>query len=506
MVEQCCVDGCLSAKEDITYFKLPISRTLRRKWLDAIRSPFKLTDDAVVCSSHFLEDHYMTVRGKRRLKPKVVPCVFHEKINDNKDNEEATDKDKGENIDNKDESRVDKTDSTSNDNSNGAIDKVAKISDAIDNENEDNRVIEDSIDNRKGEDLKENNEDPKSPQNCAQRTQEVEFSPNKDIEDIITNYQIKQTIPLSQIGGGRAPAPLEGDAIDVERDDTSYVEVAVAGKGQERDEDCLMLLEDVQVEVDPSLFEQDEHETKIEQVDLDMESNSDVIDLGERHELPISLLSSSDEDDVIIQEPKIDTIEVSDATDEDDIPLLKLAKKHKKSKKKAKRSQKSKAISKIMSYSKYQCYHCKFITNDTADYEYHVASHSNVLHCCESCSYTTSSKLLLARHRDKHAKEKKNKDKRFKCPLCNYRAKHNMSLVYHMSTHEAKSAFECEKCGFFTNTKELVLEHLQSCGKAFRCNHCTFTTKWKGALKRHLVSMHPDDQVVDGDYVPTGWS
>ncbi|CAG4981793.1 unnamed protein product [Colias eurytheme] len=500
MVEQCCVDGCLTAKEDITYFKLPISRTLRKKWLDAINSSFKLTDDAVVCSRHFLEDNYMIVRGKRRLKPKVVPCVFDDKTN-NSQEKEATDKETSKSIDNKDEPSIDNTEETNNKKTNEVIDKVTKSSDAIDNE--DNRVIDDDKTNE--DDEEESIEPPKSPQNCVKRPQQVEFSPNKDIEDIITNYQIKQTIPLSQINGETNIQTDLREAIDVERDSTTYVEVA-AGKGHEKDEDCLMLLEDVQVEVDPSLFEHEDLDLSIEQVDLDLDSSSDVIDLGEKKELPISLLSSSDEDDVIIQEPKIDTIEVSDATDEDDIPLLKLAKKHKKSKKKSKKNQKSKALSKIMSFCKYECYHCKFTTNDRADYEYHITSHSNVLHCCENCSYTTSSKLLLSRHKDKHAKEKKNKEKKYKCPLCNYRAKHNMSLVYHMSTHEAKSAFECEKCGFFTNAKETVLEHLKICGNTFKCNHCLYSTKWKGALKRHLVSAHQDDKVEDGDYVPPGWS
>jgi hypothetical protein len=39
---------------------------------------------------------------------------------------------------------------------------------------------------------------------------------------------------------------------------------------------------------------------------------------------PISLLTSSDEDGVIIEEPHIDTVEVSDETDEDDVPLTRL--------------------------------------------------------------------------------------------------------------------------------------------------------------------------------------
>ncbi|CAH2267050.1 jg5619 [Pararge aegeria aegeria] len=77
MPEICCVDGCVPAKDDVTYFKFPNSRALRRKWLDAIPSTsIKVTLDTVVCSRHFLAEQYEVVRQKRRLKAKVVPSVF----------------------------------------------------------------------------------------------------------------------------------------------------------------------------------------------------------------------------------------------------------------------------------------------------------------------------------------------------------------------------------------------------------------------------------------------
>ncbi|CAK1554466.1 unnamed protein product [Leptosia nina] len=484
MVDQCCVDGCLSYKEDINYYKLPVSRTLRKRWLEAIKSTMKLTDDAVVCSRHFQDEQYMFVRGKRRLKPKVVPCVFEEKE--------------------KSETEKDETE--------------AKCETAVDNQNEKN--------DGEGKESKGEEENVTVPEPCHSSPKEdknlvpdLEFSPNKDIEDILTNYHIKQIRPLSQITAEREVSvsekdkPSEGDSnkeidqgnVENVALDPKYVEISVGEVGQDQpNEDCLMLLENVQVEIDPALFPELEQDQSIEEIDLDQEDNSsDCIDLGEKKDAPISLLSSSDEDDVIIQEPKIDTIDVSDATDEDDVPLLKLAKRHKKTKKRP--SEKMTAINKIM-LNKFRCEHCTYTAVDAADYKIHANTHTHVLHICDICTYTTSSWALITRHKEKHGnRNSKKMAKKYKCPLCNYSYKHNMSLVYHMSTHGDKSSYGCERCGFFSISQETAAKHREGCtGVKHACKFCSYSTVNRICLKRHMRKQHKDES-YDGDYVPPGW-
>uniref|UniRef100_A0A2H1V5L1 SFRICE_007657 n=1 Tax=Spodoptera frugiperda TaxID=7108 RepID=A0A2H1V5L1_SPOFR len=72
----CCVEGCELTTEETFYFEFPTSRTLRRKWLELIPIPGKLLLGTVVCSRHFSTSDYENVRGKVRLKSKVVPSLL----------------------------------------------------------------------------------------------------------------------------------------------------------------------------------------------------------------------------------------------------------------------------------------------------------------------------------------------------------------------------------------------------------------------------------------------
>ncbi|XP_045489710.1 zinc finger Y-chromosomal protein 1-like [Pieris rapae] len=527
MTEECCVDGCFNVKEQLFYFKLPVSRTLRKKWVDAINSTAKLTDDAMVCSRHFQEEQYMFVRGKRRLKPKVVPCLFQKESQNqvekqNTDNESTNelemDIDENKESTDKDSVNVDKenTDTDRIYTEKDITDKDRKNTKKDETDN-DNKNKEDSTDKQTGEIERIDKSEDKcsSPEgSCTKSPRSVknidlEFSPNKDIEDILTNYHIKQTRPLSEISERETRGEREKDRREGESE-PKYVEISVGGKNQDQtNEDCLMLLENVQVEIDPSMFPLDhdadfDRDQNIEQVDLDLDSSSDCIDLGEKKDDPISLLSSSDEDEVIIQEPHIDTISVSDATDEDDIPLLKLVKRHKKSKK----CEKTAAINKIL-VNKYKCEVCKYSALDAADYSLHMSKHTHMIHMCEMCNYHTSSWLLMHRHKEKHTRESKNtkrrnREKKYKCPLCSYRAKHNMSLVYHMGTHGAKNDFECDKCGYFSNLKENVANHMKNCKSEFSCGYCSYRTGSKSCYSKHLKRFH--DEAIDRDFVPSAWT
>lgn len=263
-----------------------------------------------------------------------------------------------------------------------------------------------------------------------------------------------------------------------------------------------MVLESVQVEVDPSpLLLTHDPEYYREQ---EWKAN--------KKDDPISLLTSSDEDDVILQEPHIDTVEVSDETDEDDQPLVKLAKKKPETSKKKLLKRKNKIkrpkqqnIEKIV-WGMYDffCVQCRFSTKNAKEYNKHISEHSTVLHVCPICSYTSASSTMFARHSRIHKTEKK-----FKCHLCDYRARHRMSLIFHLKKHNcdinAIKDFKCKRCGFKSDNKLQIVEHLSACreksDKKHGCDKCDYKTKKKSDLKKHCLRIHPDDySCKDNEY------
>ncbi|KAM3955790.1 uncharacterized protein ACR2FA_010268 [Aphomia sociella] len=625
MVLPCCVAGCNTAPDDVTYFEFPTSRLLRRRWLDAIKPVSKVDAYSKVCSAHFEEHDYETFRGKIRLKGKVVPSIFNvsmpvspkqsscnspsnavpdisnEVLGETStavsqdtavgatDDTEAVPQETTKDVtqctavaavdDTKEVTREttkevtqDKLQDTSELDTQNSIEEITettingkKIStntednlkldiegnkkdieceskeektEAVTKENavvnevngiavtQDTKIIEDSSPNGDVRQTNESSSINNKINKCIDRF--LNNSPtidiNKDdIEDILTNYHIKQTKPLHKIYTEleqrerecqkECEREVDGNVIEIDgKEDKApvFIEVSVnqnnanlPAEGDPDGSDCLMLLESVQVEVDPNMLMLPERESE----DSDVEIKEDE---PEKKTDPISLLTSSDEDEVIIEEPHIDTVEVSDETDEDDVPLVKLVKSRKKAKKRRADAKtpktKSDVIAKIMwgNYD-YYCVQCHFRTTSRSEFKSHTAKHSTVLQICQLCNYTTASKLQLARHKRKHKDEKK-----FKCHLCDYKARHNMSLIYHLKSHDGtklsrvKKGFKCERCGFKSDVKSLVLKHVRLCDsdcKKYCCDKCIYETKRRSDLKRHKLRRHKEVD-LDDEYAP----
>ncbi|CAG9789750.1 unnamed protein product [Diatraea saccharalis] len=323
---------------------------------------------------------------------------------------------------------------------------------------------------------------------------------HQDIEELLTDYHICQNNIHTLDDDIQAVDKQERVANNLEEScpinsDPVFIELSV---DKEATGDCLMVLESVQVEVDPNAILQDQ-EFEVASVDLDNDDDDVAVPPKE----PISLLTSSDEDEVIIQEPKIDTVEVSDETDEDDLPLLKLVKMKKMKKKKQHSQNSTEEVNKIK-WGMYYCIECHFRTTDRGEYNIHRLEHAQVLLMCQLCGYMTSSEPQLLRH------EKLHKDyKKYQCHLCDYRAKHQMSLNYHLKSHKAKNRFKCTKCGYRSNVEKEALRHVVLCkgldGKRHCCDKCDYKTKKPSDLKRHKASKHKvsvSDDENDEDYLP----
>ncbi|XP_041968323.1 zinc-responsive transcriptional regulator ZAP1-like [Aricia agestis] len=496
MARACCIEGCSTAIEG-TFFKFPNSRTLRRKWMDAITTKpntKKVIEDSLICSIHFLKDEYEVIRGKTRLKAKVVPSLFVKpkskspdpsptKLHKSDDNAHST-----------------KTRTIESADSNKCIptkppDKDSNAMDTTNDETTRSDEFQKSLEPTAIKEISSNVEK-------NQRIQDHSDLEIKDIEDIITNYHIKQTIPNKIHSPENIDEPSNpsqnmnnGSIIEIndEHAEPQFIEISAdkGQNGQPDGQDCLMVLENVQVEIDPNLMFPDYDD------DIDENSNdSDVIDLGEKKNDPISLLTSSDEDEVIIEEPKIDTVEVSDDTDDDDVPLVKLLK-TRKCKESSKKNRKSLNMQQVMwGGYEYYCVQCHFTTHSWSEYRKHKSSHSTVFEVCQLCDYTTASKSQFVRHKRKHKFEK-----RYQCHLCDYKAKHRMSLLYHLKTHTAVG-IELEKC-FSPSDKGDCVERLKQKQKHYKCDECKYKTLRRSDLKRHKRKIHQDyDDDQDVDYTP----
>ncbi|KAJ0170086.1 hypothetical protein K1T71_014692 [Dendrolimus kikuchii] len=513
MARVCCVCGSADVynNKDIIFFDFPISAYLRRKWKDAIQLTGRITHDSLVCSEHFEKSQYKTVRGKPRLIGRVVPSLYLNNKN-NVTSEKKTNS--GENsIDNVIEnSSAEKTEENiSNLDTEINIDLVPSLTCKekridVPEENTSRSSPKDDV----GTETLTNNIPEETLSGVSENLYFVystpipsQPDPKEDIEDILTNYHIQN----------KGQLVMESDRVEdrqpeiqtVTEKEPVFIEISVGKIPNDvpESQDCLMVLESVQVDVDPSSFLLPEQEYDIAGDDDDDDDDDDVQITENKKADPISLLTSSDESDVILEEPNIDTVEVSDETDEDDVPLVRLVPKSDK-------SDKNSEIAKIMwGLYEYYCIQCKFYSTSKSDYVQHVKEHEKVLQMCQICGYTTASKHQFDRHRRKHKDER-----RFKCHLCDYKARHNMSLMYHLKTHDTqnggkrhKPGYSCH-CGFRTNDKTTMLKHVRACKvderpKKYSCKSCSYSSNRRGDLKRHVLRKHKtisDDD--DDDYLP----
>ncbi|XP_022819055.1 neurofilament heavy polypeptide-like [Spodoptera litura] len=612
----CCVEGCEITNEETFYFEFPTSRTLRRKWLELIPIPGKLLLGTVVCSRHFSTTDYENVRGKVRLKSKVVPSLLLDvkktPPNDKPPNEitstaptkedkqkspspakspikakspspvkeltkSHTEQDSSPTEKNKSLTKRART-SIQQDKARTPIkrDRSSKERDRSPTQRDRSPTQQDRSpthgdrsptqrdvspterDRSPIQPQKSRTPSPTQPETCEvpslvdaekmiddlqrealsnktkvgnkqngvsnDRVAVVQSAPTappapppppidhkEDIEDMITNYHIKNKVPNPALLADLAPVetdpqPQASETIEIEdakEAEPVFIELSVGKDGSAvggGNEDCLMVLESVQVDVDPS--------TLLLAHDDDYYRDEDESKDENRKDDPISLLTSSDEDDVILQEPHIDTVEVSDETDEDDKPLVTLVK-NKPTKKMKVLKKKSKDRRKFRwSMCDFYCVQCHYSTNNSLDYNKHLSTHSTVLQVCSICSYTSASKSNFARHTRNHKVEKK-----FKCHLCEYKARHKMSLIYHLKSHDPQEInatstldnFICKNCNFKSRDKVKIFGHLQNCDRIKRhcCDNCDYVTKKRSDLKRHRARKHPEEcDDDDMEYVP----
>ncbi|KAF2881469.1 hypothetical protein ILUMI_24705 [Ignelater luminosus] len=125
-----------------------------------------------------------------------------------------------------------------------------------------------------------------------------------------------------------------------------------------------------------------------------------------------------------------------------------------------------------------QCIECKYNQSGTWFY-------------CKSCSFQASDSRCL----NEHAASIHNREKKFACYFCSYRAEYKKGLMKHMKIHDKKLIFQCKVCDYKTENRHDYTGHLKSHStkKYLKCPECEYRTTHKGSLKIH-ITIHSEEK------------
>ncbi|XP_073979414.1 uncharacterized protein isoform X2 [Rhodnius prolixus] len=107
---------------------------------------------------------------------------------------------------------------------------------------------------------------------------------------------------------------------------------------------------------------------------------------------------------------------------------------------------------------------------------------------CPLCDFKTTRSSMLYRHQ----RVVHNDHRPFACNLCPYRSKQRDSLKKHMMAHTDERPFECEVCHHRCRQKGDLKRHklLHSGERPFACPHCPYRSNRTQLLKKHISRRH----------------
>ncbi|KAK3869508.1 hypothetical protein Pcinc_025184 [Petrolisthes cinctipes] len=143
------------------------------------------------------------------------------------------------------------------------------------------------------------------------------------------------------------------------------------------------------------------------------------------------------------------------------------------------------------------CPHCPFST--LADYKLkaHIIRRHSVdkPFKCDVCSYATTEKTALAKHKRTHTKERP-----YVCETCGFHAQTLSSLWRHRRTHTGEKPYECELCGQLYADSKRLRDHMYKHNNInpFMCDMCGYTCRRKDNLQTHMQKIHKVQEQRDG--------
>ncbi|XP_078724564.1 zinc finger protein ZFAT isoform X2 [Lampetra fluviatilis] len=139
-----------------------------------------------------------------------------------------------------------------------------------------------------------------------------------------------------------------------------------------------------------------------------------------------------------------------------------------------------------------KCPYCdKHFHKASTDLQRHIWSHEGLKPFkCSKCPYATGNKSNLTSHMNTHSMEKTHL-----CDICGKKFKTKGNLANHKHLHSQKDKqFKCLLCDFSASVKSKLTRHMEqhSSSKPFRCEHCSYSCNQVSSLKRHHHKKHPD--------------
>ncbi|XP_069363588.1 gastrula zinc finger protein XlCGF26.1-like isoform X7 [Maniola hyperantus] len=131
-----------------------------------------------------------------------------------------------------------------------------------------------------------------------------------------------------------------------------------------------------------------------------------------------------------------------------------------------------------------KCIFCTYQTKNGALLVDHMKTHTgDKPFACVLCEYKCARKSDLVKHMIIHTELKP-----FSCDLCEYKCSRNSDLSKHVIIHTGIKPFSCELCGYKFSRKSYLGRHMRTHTgeKPFACNFCEFKCSEKSNLSHHM--------------------
>lgn len=439
------MDGCHVTELDATatFHKFPRNSCLKKRWEAVVPLRENSADVPIVCNSHFLDSDYRTCRGKKILYIDSIPSVFPPRLTDEVavNGESGQEKDEGEVEEHRTSRKRRRKTVVHKNKRDSSTDSDTSSFSGLSKKCKRNEKYVNELVNGDKEEKKEDND-----------AQVAEAANGVESELINMNMDLEATIPSFLILDVHQKIKnRESNPISFNEHPEPVVPV-----------DTELNVEKLEVSIDPSLLMMNEPVIEAS-IDLSQHDNT-----PERDKTPVAVIElvTSDEDDVILQEPKYDLIEVSDETDEENVPLVTIKNKHK---------------TKHKEFAfKYCCTLCTFKTNDINQHYLHFRTHPDVVSSCPFCDFVSSDAKEFREHVVSHEAD----DAEVKCHLCPYVSKTVSVLLYHLDNH---IQLKCEFCKYVTIDKGILSKHEKMHRKRYKCRVCQKSYSTKSSRNKHML-------------------
>ena len=160
--------------------------------------------------------------------------------------------------------------------------------------------------------------------------------------------------------------------------------------------------------------------------------------------------------------------------------------------------QKGQQIKRKARSSQFECLNCSYKTYDKNKFKVHSRRKHDVK--CETCDYTTTSKILLNKHEENvHGKHSQ-------CLYCEFTASKKEIKEHITECHSDKAPNECPQCSHIARDGQSLARHILGKHKngkiQYDCQQCFYTTFTKSQFDQHVLLPH-DVKCKDCDYATT---